>query len=34
MEKTIFVVDDNNVNLTKAKQILEGQYRVFTLPSA
>ena len=34
MEKTVFVVDDNNVSLTKAKQILEGHYRVFTLPSA
>jgi len=33
MEK-IFVVDDGDVNLTKAKQALEGNYRIFTLPSA
>lgn len=32
--KTIFVVDDNDVNLTKAKQVLEGHYRVLTIPSA
>ena len=34
MQKTIFVVDDNDTNLTQAKQVLEGRYRVFTLPSA
>ena len=34
MEKTIFVVDDNDTNLAKAKQSLEGDYRVFPLPSA
>jgi len=32
--KTIYVVDDNNVNLTKAKRVLEGHYRVLTIPSA
>ena len=32
--KTIYVVDDNDVNLTRAKQVLEDQYRVLTLPSA
>jgi putative two-component system response regulator len=32
--KTIFVVDDNDVNLIKAKQALSGSYRVLTLPSA
>ena len=32
--KTIFVVDDNDVNLTKAKRALEGHYRVLTVPSA
>ena len=34
MQKTIFVVDDSDANLTKAKQALESQYRVFPLPSA
>ncbi|MDR2734348.1 MAG: response regulator [Spirochaetota bacterium] len=32
--ETIFVVDDNDVNLVKAKQALSGRYRVLTLPSA
>jgi len=32
--KIIFVVDDSAVNLTKAKQALEGNYRVLTLLSA
>ena len=32
--KTIYVVDDNDVNLTKAKRVLEEFYRVLTLPSA
>jgi putative two-component system response regulator len=32
--KTIFVVDDNDVNLLTAENSLSKQYRVFTLPSA
>jgi len=32
--KIVFVVDDSAVNLTKAKQALEGGYRVLTLLSA
>ena len=32
--KTIFVVDDNDSNLVKAKQSLEEQYRVVTVSSA
>ena len=32
--KTIFVVDDNNVNLLAAEKALTAHYRVFTLPSA
>jgi len=32
--KTIFVVDDNPVNLATAKQALSGEYRVLTVPSA
>ena len=32
--KTIFIVDDNDVNLSTAEQALSKQYRVFTLPSA
>ena len=32
--KTIFAVDDSDVNLTKAKQALTGHYRVLTMPSA
>jgi len=32
--KVIFVVDDSAVNLTKAKQVLKDDYRVFTLLSA
>ena len=34
MQKTIFVVDDNDTNLTMAKSALSKQYRVMTLPSA
>ena len=34
MEKTLFVVDDNEVNRATAKQALEGRYRIFPLPSA
>jgi putative two-component system response regulator len=32
--KTIFIVDDNDVNLSTAEKALSKQYRVFTLPSA
>jgi len=32
--KTIFVVDDNIVNLSSADEALTGHYRVFTMPSA
>ena len=34
MKKTIFVVDDNNTNLSLAEKALQEQYRVITLPSA
>jgi len=34
MQKTIFVVDDNDMNLAAAKQALKGHYIVRTLPSA
>ena len=34
MQKTIFVVDDNDINLSVAKDALKDQYRVMTLPSA
>ena len=34
MAKTIFVVDDNDTNLSVAKEALKEQYRVMTLPSA
>ena len=34
MQKTIFVVDDNDTNLSVAKEALKEQYRVITLPSA
>lgn len=34
MQKTIFVVDDNDTNLAMAKDALKEQYRVMTLPSA
>jgi len=34
MQKTIFVVDDNDTNLSMAKEALKEQYRVITLPSA
>ena len=34
MRKTIFVVDDSDTNLTLAKDALNDQYRVMTLPSA
>jgi putative two-component system response regulator len=31
---TVFVVDDNNVNLLMAEKVLESGYRVYTLASA
>jgi putative two-component system response regulator len=34
MQKTIFVVDDNDTNLSMAKEALREHYRVMTLPSA
>ena len=34
MQKTIFVVDDNDINLSVAKEALKNQYRIMTLPSA
>jgi len=34
MQKTIFVVDDSDTNLSVAKEALKEQYRVMTLPSA
>lgn len=34
MQKTIFVVDDNDTNLSMAEDVLDEQYRVMTLPSA
>jgi putative two-component system response regulator len=34
MQKTIFVVDDNDTNLSMAMEALKDQYRVITVPSA
>ena len=34
MQRTIFVVDDNDTNLSMAKEALKDQYRIMTLPSA
>jgi len=34
MQKTIFVVDDNDTNLSMAEEVLSDQYQVMTLPSA
>ena len=34
MQKTVFIVDDNDTNLAMAKSALKEQYRVMTLPSA
>ena len=34
MTKMIFVVDDNDTNLSTAREVLKGRYRVMTLPSA
>jgi len=33
MMKTIFVVDDSDINLSLAKKTLEDHYRVLTMPS-
>jgi len=32
--KTVFVVDDSDINLSMARNTLENNYRVFTIPSA
>jgi putative two-component system response regulator len=32
--KTIFIVDDNDANLSTATKVLSKQYRAYTLPSA
>jgi len=34
MDKLIFIVDDNDANLTVAASALENDYRVLTMPSA
>lgn len=34
MQKMIFIVDDNDANLTLAASALEDHYRVLTMPSA
>jgi DNA-binding response OmpR family regulator len=34
MQKLIFIVDDNDANLTMAALVLEAEYRVLTMPSA
>jgi len=34
MQKLVFVVDDNDANLTVAASVLEAEYLVLTLPSA
>jgi len=34
MQKTIFIVDDNDTNLSMAKEALKAQYRIMTMPSA
>ncbi|MCL2757079.1 MAG: response regulator [Coriobacteriia bacterium] len=34
MQRTIFVVDDNDTNLSMAKEVLAEHYRVLTVPSA
>jgi len=34
MEKIIFIVDDNDANLTVAASALEKNYRILTMPSA
>ena len=34
MEKVVFIVDDNEVNLTTGAEALEGEYKVLTMTSA
>ena len=34
MQKQVFIVDDNDVNLTMEASAIEEYYRVFTMPSA
>jgi putative two-component system response regulator len=34
MQKLIFIVDDNDANLTMAAMVLEAEYKVLTIPSA
>ena len=34
MQKTVFVVDDSDTNLSMAEEVLEAHYRVMTVPSA
>jgi len=34
MDKMIFIVDDNDANLTVAASALENEYKVLTMPSA
>ena len=34
MQKLVFIVDDNDSNLTMAASVLENRYRVLTMPSA
>jgi len=34
MDKLIFIVDDNDANLTLAASVLENDYRILTMPSA
>ena len=34
LQRTIFVIDDNDMNLTVAREALKEQYRVITIPSA
>ena len=34
MQKQIFIVDDNDANLTVAASALENEFKIFTMPSA
>ena len=34
MDKVVFIVDDNETNLTAGSAALEGEYKVLTMPSA
>ena len=34
MDKLLFIIDDNDSNLTMAASVLENEYRVLTMPSA